>query len=492
MKSKILFIYLCGFLALVEPLQAEDSPNPTPTESATAAVIEDEEVPLDAWIIRKKEVEVEVDEPAVDPTASSSVNITDIGGEAEEKRIYKALLENFQKDTEAKSLEKQVVKETKNPQTVFKKTALSKRDMLRIDKLKKVQRRLIYRQKKEFAHLLTSKKEIVPTLRYCILNYPIIGLPSEVRQLDSKVQSADLSSDWKNGIALIVQSSCNVVLYTGLYGRTLTKRKAFIDKTLDFIELGTGISWKYLLNSNDTNSAFMMLYDPNVIDLFKYESLSGLTLRRGGVFKESEFSMVPLEISFEIKNQAKTQKYTFISFDLRDSTSPIKKLDIHYQMQMAATLLEAAVNRTNKRIDETVVLAGRLGENQAHPVYQIVQGILAPVDFLKDKACVLTDSSGEDVKAELFICDQSKLKKEPRTLLGLFSDLTVFMPKPQKIAISREIKNIDSEFFIAEASIRSLKNVENNRLYGASYDVIKGKQFNYSFLYVDLSGAKKE
>jgi len=488
--SSILFI---AWAFLVNPiLLAEDIPTPaisastgpTVEQSLIRKAGDEEDVPLDAWIIHKKEVLKE--SPSDVPSGSPSLDFSSIDQESEEKRIYKALIEDYHKDTEEVIKQKEI-REKRKPQEIFKKTALSKRDQARIDKIKNIQKKIVAEQKIEFADLLEIKKDHNSTLRLCMLNYPVLGLPSELRKIDPNIKSSELTNDWKNGLKLIVQTDCSIVLYTGVYGKTSSKIKEFLDKTLNYLHSGTGSTWKMLLNSDEANSTFAVLYNTQLIEIVKFERLIGLELRRGGPFQENKFSLIPLELTLEKKNEPMPKRYTIISFDLRDKSSPLKKPNIHFQMQMASALLEASINRVNQNNDESVILAGFLGENRGHPAFQVLQGIVTPVDFLEGKACTLTEK-----EKPLFHCDKTQLDKAPRIMMGVFSDLQMFFNKQQKNSLKRDVGKRTSEFFINESSLDNLKSSPKNKLLGASFDVIKGKQFEYTFLYVDLLGGNKE
>lgn len=491
-------IFLAIFsLVLSREILAEDSPSAIVSLSATSepsqvsSPIDDEDVPLDAWIIKKKidpSPAIQISpSPSISTEASPTASIDEL---TEDKRVYKALLEEQRREQEegtSTNKKKGFKNEGKQHALhVFKKTALSKYDQSRIDKIKQVQKTVIAEQKREFADLLSVKKSALTSLRLCVLSYPAMGLPSEVKKIDPKIISANITADWKNGLKLLVQNECNIVLYHGIYGKTNAKSIEFFDKTMDFLKKATAVSWKQVLNPSQANTYFAVIYDPNAIEIGSVESLSGITLRRGGPFKEDNFSIVPLEVNFIKKDEANPKKYTLITFDLRDTLNPLKKLKIHYQMQMASALLEASINRINSIEDSNVILAGSIGENRKHPAFQILQGAFSPVDFLEGKACKLTED-----QADKFSCDRTKLLVEPRTLLGVFTDLSHLMNKTTQIAVDKNIEKLTAEVFLSNKSLESAKN-EKNKLIGASLDVIKGKQFEYSFLYVDLLGGDKE
>jgi hypothetical protein len=57
--------------------------------------------------------------------------------------------------------------------------------------------------------------------------------------------------------------------------------------------------------------------------------------------------------------------------------------------------------------------------------------------------------------------------------------------------VDKNIEKLTAEVFLSNKSLESAKN-EKNKLIGASLDVIKGKQFEYSFLFIDLLGGDQE
>ena len=77
-------------------------------------------------------------------------------------------------------------------------------------------------------------------------------------------------------------------------------------------------------------------------------------------------------------------------------------------------------------------------------------------------------------------------------MLGLFSELSSLFGKQDKIALNKNLNKLDSEFFIDLDALESIKSTDNNKLLGASFDVIKGKQFDHTFFYVDLLGGAKD
>lgn len=492
-SAKPIFI-ICILLSAYSTLFAEEEPSASAISSPlldespvnSPTVVDEEDVPLDAWIIPKKNINASPSE-SFNANPSAQPSNVDVEKEAEEKRIYKALLEEYKKDSEVKRTEEKFKKESRKVQTVFKKTALTKKDQERINKIKDTQKKVVIEQRKELSNLFNTKKEEDSLIRFCVINYPIVGLPSELRKLDPKIFAAQLTTDWKNGLKAIVQAECKVVLYTGIFGKTATKSKEFLEKSIEYISKGTGSGWKMILNSPEANSIFAVLYDPKSIDVFKSEKLDGLSLRRGGPYTENAFSLAPLEIAIEKKNEAAPRRYIIISFDLRDASSPLKKPKIYHSMQMASTLLEASINRVNQNTEETTVLAGYIGETRTHPVFQILQGIMTPVDFLEGNACKLNEK-----EKEVFTCDNTRLEKTARTMMGLFSELPTLFKKQDRILLSKNKNKRNAEIFIAQTSLDSIKSRDNNKLLGASFDVIKGQQFEYSFLYVDLLAGKRE
>ncbi len=470
---------------------ASENPTLSNSPSSNSAFTEDE-VPLDAWIINKKVTkDIVKDTPTPEESDGISKKEADSIQLEEDKRVYKALLENYVSEgSEIEENNNPVEKNNINrvQQTVFTKTAISKKDEARFQKIKKIQRQVLKNQKVKFASLLEVKKNKIKSFRLCIGEVKAMGMPSDLRRLDQSYVTASITSDWKSLVKLTVQSECDIILVTGLYGKTIASGQEFMDKTVALLSKGSLKKWKHLSYPKGQLTFYSIIYNEERLKVEFPEEIDTISLRRGGDFIEDKFTLNPSQLIVEDLTTDIPSSNRLIFFDLKEPTSPLKKPKYPHTLQMASALLEVILSRSQDQNHDLNMLVGSLQATPSSAVSKVLRGIISPSDFLPERACSFPVVK-EGVATEV-VCDETKIEKKPRTLFGVFSDLVHEFNKKTK---KSKHYSFSSDFFLPENSLNVIKETSNDLFpFGYNGVVFKGKQNPISFLWIDIKSEKRK
>jgi hypothetical protein len=445
----------------------------------------DDELPLDAWVIKKSLKPKETSTPVPEAASFGEVDKNDTLREElieEEKKVYKALLEGYQ--DEASTSEKV---EVPTAHRIFSRTALSRRDQRRIDNARKMQNRVRKEQMDKVGYLY-RKSEYEPLYaRFCLASFSILGFPSDVSRF-SDVSSAQVTKTWRNFMQGVVAQDCQFVLMTGLVSVTKTKGTEFLDKTVSYIKKSDNKGWEYRMSSSEGMGFYAIVYNSSILQVKEIDEIQSVILRRGGVFEEQHFINSPTEVVFEDVRVEQANKIRIINFDLRNFRKLSSLPAMPHVLQMTSALNELAMKRDMRNPDEFVLLAGAVWAPKSSPAYQILSGKLALTDFLPDGACALNESS-EDAAEALFSCDDQRIEPRAQTQFGIVSDLHT--PPGQASQLERKIiflaKNaITSDIFIHANSHHVLHTPRRKTHESSGFREIGTEKYPANFMWVDI------
>ncbi len=479
---KIRVIFFCIFLLFVFPAGAE------------------EEVPLDAWIVKKplkqeqsateSEQDLESDDLSNEEREQRELRRRELI--EEEREVYKALLEDFD-DSDESAVEKRV----STAGRVFKKSVLSRIELKRIEKARIVQKR-VRREQDEKARRMIGTKERVPiTARLCMGSFSSLGFPSDVARV-SKEPGDSVSRVWKNFVREVGVVNCDFVAMTGLVSRTKTKAHEFMTKTASLIKRFDEKNWKYGVSTSEGMGFFAYMYNPAVFQLKEVEEMQSVILRRGGIFEEQHLVNAPIEMVFEDLRATTPQQMRFFIFDFRNFRK-LASLPSHpYLLQMTSALNELSAKRSKNEPDERILLFGSIWESRNSPAYQVFSGQLQMEDFLSDAACRFYTSDEMKEEEGVFTCDNDKLERKPQTLFGIVYDFASKTStgkssagqslKSQKGSQKKNLAKteITSDIFIHISSLGMQKPQEKNGEPPIGISEIGTSQYPASFKWVDV------
>jgi hypothetical protein len=460
-----LFIVLTFFLSL--PLFADD------------------ELPLDAWVIKNTSRPKTAPTPAPEKGVSDEVEKNDVLRKElieEEKEVYKALLEGY-KDQESSSKEVEIP----TAHRIFSKTALSRRDQKRIDNARKMQNRVKKEQISKVGYLY-QKSEYEPLFaRFCLASFSILGFPSDVTRF-SDISSKQVTKTWRSFMQGVVAEDCQFVLMTGLVSITKTKGTEFLDKTVAYIKKTDRKTWEYRMSSSEGMGFYAIVYNSSVLQVKEIEEIQSVILRRGGVFEEQHFINSPTEVVIEDMRVEEAHKIRIINFDLRNFRKLGSLPPMPHVLQMTSALNELAMKRDLRNPDEYVLLAGAIWAPKVSPAYQILSGKLSLTDFLPDGPCVISENT-EDTTERLFSCDEKRIEPRAQTQFGIVSDLHSLpsgAPEQERKIIFLAKSAITSDIFI-HANSHHVIHTSKNKAHGSSgFREIGNEKYPATFMWVDI------
>jgi hypothetical protein len=405
--------------------------------------IADDELPLDAWIIKKSPKEEAVPETAVD-----SVEEADESGDQEEResrridlieeerRVYKALLEGYDSG-EDDGKEKRIPTASK----VFSKAVLSKVEQKRIEKAKEVQRRVRLEQAQKARRMIRTEEVVPHSARLCLASFSGLGFPEDTARVSS--QSAEsVNKTWHSFFREMVKKNCDFMVMTGLVSRTKTRANEFMQKSVSFIRRFGNRDLKYKVSTSEGMGFYGFLYDPAVFQLTESDEVQSVILRRGGMFSEQHFSSSPYELVLEDTRADVPYTLRFFIFDFRNFRKVKNLPDIPHMLQMASALNELAARRVRQGSGEALLLFGSTWQPVESPVYPVLSGQLALDDFLSDAACrILSDDEKKEEERD-YLCDESVLERKPQTIFGSLTDLAPGIPEASRDKKTKSKKNL--------------------------------------------------
>lgn len=430
------------------PASSPTSEIPTPAPSIEAFENSKEEevvLPLDAWIIKKKVAstpvaiaspKLAVSRPgegrAAELILDEDEELDEVQAQlAEEKKEYDALLEEY----EGKESIRKVVKES-SANRILTKSVLSKEEQRRIDRILKTQRKFIAEQKRVYQHLLQGRKVRPLTKRLCLAAFPVMGMPSDVKNF-SEASSKIITSSWRMVLKEIIMSECSLVVMTGLVSKTKSKRVDFIDKTASFLSKVSNEAWNYRISQSEGVGFFSVLYLPSQLELMDFQELAGISLRRGGDFVEQSPFSFPMELLFHDLKAQKRKLIRVLAFDLRDFNKISRTPSTPYLMQAASALNEVSNDRIKKHSKDSFYLMGYMGAPKVNPVWPILSGQVKLSDFLPERTCRLIPEV-ERESGEEYHCKDDVPFRQPKQLFGAISDFF----NPNVYATGRELRKL--------------------------------------------------
>ncbi|HMO18365.1 MAG TPA: hypothetical protein PKA63_08715 [Oligoflexia bacterium] len=466
--------------------------SPSPVESLKVSDDSGEEVlPLDAWVIKKRKIISPTPNPPQsndpDETSTNDKGREEASGEGrsaelifdeeeepddikalfqEEKRAYSVLLEEQKGNASIRGK-----KEIPSVNRIFTKSVLSKEEQRRIEKALKIQRKVISEQRRQFSHLISGTRKKPQTARICLVAPDIMGLPSDVQRFaDSGSQG--ITRLWRQIIKEITISECSLFVMTGLVSRTRSGRGEFVNRTTGLLNKVTGETWKYRISNAEGVGFFSLWYRESIFELFEFQELTSIALRRGGVFEEQSPLSYPLEIAIKDVRVSKPRTLRMIAFDLRNFSKIGSSPSTPYLMQMASVFNELAKSRLKSNREDLLLLSGSLKVGRSNPAWPILSGQLELRDFLSERACSLVEKEKTPIKARLpekiekgkggksvqvdkepapeYECKKDIDHRKARLLFGTISDFytipSYLSRKDQrKLALARE--NLVSDIF---------------------------------------------
>lgn len=433
MKNHHRFLIIILLLMMAEDVVLSqvptDSPSPSvsPSQSPEASVSADvspspsqalEEEPeeaLDTWIKRTPIKTKEKEELMPLPSGSQEPEASKNELLEEEKKVYQDLVGTY----------RETKKDVDAIQKIFNKTILTKVDQSRIEKAKATQRRVRKELIKKYNSMLTVKKDEVFKSRLCQVSFDMMSLPNELKNFKA-IKSTIVTAVWKNALKEIAVKGCDFVAMTGVLTKTKQKLGDFIEKTGPALELTSATSWKVMAPGKGRGGSVVFFYNPAKFRVDISRLIENISLRRGGIFTESEFTFNPAEILIEdIKN--KDKKVRVIAFDMIYEETPFKSIKLPHQLQMAAALREIVELRNSSDPSIPVVLMTNLRSLPSSPTYHVLISNLGLESFLSSGGCSILEPN-EEVKFPSFECDDSKFVKRRRVLFSVFNDLFL-LPK---------------------------------------------------------------
>lgn len=452
--------------------------------------------PLDSWIkkapLKHKEEE------------NNQIEANEVGEKVyneelieEEKRVYEELVSSYVAPKER----------NEEIQRIFQKTILTKSEQARLEKMKATQKRVQAEVKTRLKKMNNVTSVIENTLRFCELSYDIMGLSTEVKSYKPEV-SKFVNKLWKNSLNKIVSKSCDLVLISGIVARTSLKGQEFLDKTKLLISGISREDWSIKSGSSARGASYAVLFKSKILTLEHAVSIDKVSLRRGGIFEEEDFSINPSEYIFrDVRNGDK--RFRLIANDFVYENAPLKKLKVPYQMQMASALKELAQNRAKSDPEVPVVLMLNMRFLPIHPAYHVLVGSLGLENFQPDGGCILEEVEEEvkeDVhakepkdekvkkkkqikeKKQVLKCDDSLVYQE-RILFNTFNDLYIPGTKTAKFMlkkIAKKKKNLTAGSFILQGDIGYVYSKDRNSDVRAGVSSLGDKELAVSLVWSDF------
>jgi len=429
------------------------------------------------WIKRNPEKIENAETESIETKDNESKSVDHQAFIDEEKKVYRGLVKSY--------VEKKRSFEPIN--RIFKKNALSKRDQARIDKIKKVQRKVRRQVRERYAKLIKEKKVEVNLLRICNLSYDLMGLPKEAKRL-KEITGGELSTLWSNSIKETSFLACDLIMVSGVYSTTITNAEEFNQNTVELLGRAFQEPWSFVSTLNGRGASYILFYKISAVQLESAETLDDVSLRRGGgLFSETKFSIPPSQFAFRDKKNSDF-RFKLMAFDFVDKKRSTKKIETTYKMQMASAVKELLEIRQHADPALPWILLINNRFKSSHPAYHILVNSLKMEKFLPEGGCSIVENKKDSVN-DYFSCEDSIAGKDKRALYSTFSDLYTLpakTPKSYRKKIRRNKINSQNGIFVLQEGVPYVYSKDQKRTPRAGFEKIGSNDLGASITWTDF------